>query len=162
MSAVISAIDLQTVMLLMAVGYFAFGIILCVHRPTGPQRAMLNVWMLVQFAKCAATLAIALRGAIPDYLSSIGGNGLTFIGFSLELLVFRYFVFRRWHLRLVGGIGGILLVIFLVDALLLAPHPTASNAALTVSFGLAVLTLLDGITLLQAKRPRAALIYLRV
>lgn len=160
MDAVISAIDLQTVMLLMAVGYFAFGMILLVHRPSGPQRRMLNVWMVVQFAKSAATLCIALRGAIPDYLSSIGGNGLTFIGFSLELLVFRYYVFRHWHIRLVGAIGGILLTIFLVDALLLAPHPTAGNAALIVSCGLALLTLLNGTTLLQAKWPRAALLYL--
>ena len=58
----------------MAVGYFAFGLILLVHRPSGPHRRMLNLWMVVQFVKCGATLGIALRGVIPDYLSSLGGN----------------------------------------------------------------------------------------
>lgn len=154
-----AAVDIRTVMLMMAVGYFAFGMILLAYRSSGGHRRMLDVWTAVQFVKSAATLLVALRGVVPDMLSVIGGNGLTFLGFSLELLVFRYYVFHRWHLRFVGWIGGTLLAVLLIDTLLLAPAPTAGHAALIVSCGLALLTLLNGLALLQAKPPRSALLY---
>lgn len=153
-----SLVDVKTVMLMMGVGHLAIGLILLVYRSSGADRHLLDTWTVVQFAKAGATLLIALRGEIPDGLSSIGGNGLTFLAFGLELLVFRYYVFRRWEFAPIGIVVGALLTVFLVDALLLAPHPTAGNAAVIVSAGLALLTLFSGITLLQAPRPRSALL----
>lgn len=151
-------VDIKTVMLMMGFGHLAIGLILLVYRSSGADRRLLDTWTVVQFAKAGATLLIALRGEIPDVLSSIGGNGLTFLAFGLELLVFRFYVFRQWQFARVGIAVGALLTLFLVDALVLAPHPTAGNAAIIVSGGLALLTLFSGITLLQAPRPRSALL----
>jgi diguanylate cyclase (GGDEF)-like protein/PAS domain S-box-containing protein len=117
--------DVLTIILLLSIGSFVFGLLLLIFEHQKDQTQRIPFWVAAKFLQGTGSLLLFFRGAAPDFATVLVANSLLLLGCAYEAWAIFYLVGRPVSRRTHRAMTVAIVIVNLSTALLSIPHRLA-------------------------------------
>jgi hypothetical protein len=117
--------DGLTVILLLSIGSFVFGLLLSIFQHQEDKTQRIPFWVVAKFLQGTGSLILFFRGAAPDFATVLTANSLLLLGCAYEAWAIYYIVRQPVSRRIHVAMTAAIVIATLSTALLSFPHRLA-------------------------------------